>query len=79
MDRSIPTPVNENYEPTDHDEQVLTVIEEGRANPLHIREETGLSKQRVNDSLDRLCSAGWVKKVTRGLYELVDDPRKSGE
>lgn len=68
--------MNRDYNPSDHDEQVIRVLKEGRANPLHIREETGLSKQRVNDSLDRLTSAGWVVKVTRGLYELVDDPRE---
>jgi predicted transcriptional regulator of viral defense system len=67
--------VNEEYEPTDADERVLEVLAEGRANPLLIRETTGLRKQRVNDSLDRLTSAGWVRKVTRGLYELVGDPR----
>ena len=67
--------VNRDYEPTDQDEQVLSVLGDGRANPLLLREETGLEKQRVNDSLQRLTSAGWVQKVTRGLYELVEDPR----
>lgn len=67
--------VNRDYDPTPNDEEVLEVLEQGRANPLHIREQSGLSKQRVNDSLDRLRSAGWVRKVTRGLYQLVEDPR----
>jgi len=67
--------MNEEYEPTDNDEAVLSVLKDGRANPLHIREESGLEKQRINDSLQRLQGAGWVKKVTRGLYELVEDPR----
>lgn len=71
--------VNRDYEPSDHDEQVIQVLKDGRANPLHIREETGLSKQRVNDALGRLRSAGWVLKVTRGLYELVEDPRHDAE
>jgi DNA-binding IclR family transcriptional regulator len=69
--------VNREYEPTEHDEQVLSVLQEGRANPLYIREETGLPKQRINDALQRLTSAGWVRKVTRGLYELVEDPRET--
>lgn len=68
-------PVNEEYKPTENDEKVLEVLKGGRSNPLYIREESGLAKQRVNESLDRLRSAGWVRKVTRGLYELVDDPR----
>jgi len=68
--------MNEEYEPTENDEAVLGVLKEGRANPLHIREESGLAKQRVNESLQRLQGAGWVRKVTRGLYELVEDPRE---
>jgi len=71
--------VNEDYEPTAYDQKVLDVLKDGRANPLLIREETGLSKQRVNDALDRLHSAGWVTKVTRGLYELAGDPRVNNE
>jgi len=67
--------VNEEYAPSENDEKVLKVLKEGRANPLYIREESGVAKQRVNESLDRLRSAGWVRKVTRGLYELVEDPR----
>ena len=69
--------MNENYEPTEIDEAVLEILKEGRANPLYIREKADLPKQRVNESLERLRSAGWVKKVTRGLYELVGDPRES--
>jgi predicted transcriptional regulator len=75
MQAAEPQHVNEDYEPTENDEKILSVLKQGRANPLHIREECGLHKQRVNDSLRRLRSAGWVRKVTRGLYELVDDPR----
>jgi len=75
MEAIKPPTVNENYEPTEHDEKVLSVLKEGRANPLHIREESDLPKQRINESLERLRSAGWVRKVTRGLYELVEDPR----
>ncbi len=65
--------VNEDYEPNSRDVQVLDVLHEGRANPKWIREETGLKKQRVNDALERLQNAGWVNKLTRGLYELDDD------
>ena len=67
--------MNEGYQPTENDEKVLNVLKEGRSNPLYIREESGLTKQRVNESLGRLRSAGWVQKVTRGLYELEEDPR----
>jgi len=49
--------------------------EEWRANPYLIRQQTGHEKGAVNTALSQLTSAGWVRKVTRGLYEFVDDPR----
>jgi DNA-directed RNA polymerase specialized sigma54-like protein len=68
--------VNETYSPTDSDEAVIDVLSvEGRANPYLIREQTDLDRQTVNNALIRLTSAGWVRKVTRGLYEFVEDPR----
>lgn len=70
--------VNEDFEPTENQEDVLSVFkEEGRANPLRIRDVTGLEKQRVNDALRSLVDAGWVRRVNRGLYEFVDDPRET--
>lgn len=69
--------VNEDFQPADDDEDVLGVVRDyGFANPYLIREETGLGKGDVNTSLVRLTSAGWVDKITRGLYEFVDDPRR---
>jgi len=68
--------VNEEFEPNDKEEDVLDVLsDEYRANPYLIREQTGLGKGDVNTALTRLTSAGWVRKITRGLYEFVDDPR----
>lgn len=73
---SIQPMVNEDYEPTDVDEAVLDVLRhEQRANPFLIREESGLSKQQINESLKQLAAAGWVNKRTRALYDFVDDPR----
>ena len=67
---------NENFEPTENQEAVLEVLEEEhRVNPLRVRNETGLEKQRVNDALGSLVDAGWIRRVNRGLYEFVDDPR----
>ena len=69
--------VNEDFEPTDRQERVLDVFKnEARANPLRVREVTDLPKQRVNDALGSLVDAGWVRKVNRGLYEFVEDPRE---
>jgi DNA-binding MarR family transcriptional regulator len=61
---------------SDDDEAVLDVMKrENRANPLLIREETGLDKGDVNTILNRLGRQGHIRQVTRGLYEFVDDPR----
>lgn len=68
--------VNEDYEVNDTDEDVLCVLKVRASNPYHIRAETGHSRQTVQNSLTRLQSAGWVRKVTKGLYELVCDPRE---
>lgn len=69
--------VNEGFEPTENQEAVLEVLkEEHRVNPLRVREVTGLEKQRVNEALGSLVDAGWVKQVTRGLYEFNVDPRE---
>lgn len=67
--------MNEDYEPSDNEEYVLEVLREGRANPKHLKERTGLNDQQINYALNQLRAAGWVTKVTTGLYELVGDPR----
>lgn len=54
---------------------VLDVLKEGRANPKWIKEKTGLNDQQVNYALNQLIAAGWVEKLTKGLYELRGDPR----
>lgn len=75
---------NEHYEPSEKDEQVLEALKTGRndgnpwgrANPRWLIDETGLSKSNVEFCLRSLSDAGWVKRVARGLYELVEDPRE---
>jgi DNA-binding IclR family transcriptional regulator len=77
--------VNEDYEPGDNEAAILDVLTEGRdesepwgrANPLYLRERTGLNKQQVNYALNQLTAAGWIRKVTDGLYEFVADPREN--
>lgn len=76
--------VNESYEPTVKDEQVLSALKEGRnsgdpwgrANPRWLIDQTELEKSNVEFSLRSLSNAGWIKRVSRGLYEFVDDPRE---
>jgi len=73
--------VNRDYTPdNDTEEQILAVMkEEGRATPYLIRERTDIRKEYVSRHLDNLRRAGWVTKVTRGLYEFVDDPREDSD
>lgn len=70
--------VNEQFEPDEREEEVLAVLKaHGRVNPFLVREETEIRKQYANDALASLVDAGWARKVTRGLYEFVDDPREN--
>lgn len=73
--------VNTEFEPNDDEEAILNVLKHDRetVNPMYIREHTDLDKGSINTALTRLTSAGWVRKVTRGLYEFVDDPREEQE
>lgn len=66
----------EDMELHDRDRDVLHVLADGRANPYLIREETGLNKGDVNTVLNRLGRAGYLRQVTRGLYEITDDGRE---
>jgi len=68
--------MNEDYDPSDNEEWVIEVLEEGRATPKYLKDRTGLNNQQVNYALNQLIAAGWVRKITTGLYELVDDPRE---
>ena len=68
------TVANQNFEPTKRQRRVLDVFrEEYQTSPYRIREITGIEKQRLNEELDSLTDAGWVAKVTRGLYRLEYD------
>jgi len=79
-----PDMVNERYSPTKKDEQILEALKDGRehgdpwgrANPRWLMDETDLSKSNVEFCLRSLRSAGWVRRPSRGLYELVEDPRE---
>jgi hypothetical protein len=77
--------VNEQYEPTENDERVLNAFKDGRergepwgrANPRWLIDQTGLDKGNVEFSLRQLTSAGWLRRVARGCYEFVSDPREA--
>ena len=81
--------VHEGHVPSKNEEKVLDVLKEGRGTggpwgyttPSRVAEEHELPRQRVNEALDRLVSAGWIEHVEvdgqpiRGLYRFVEDPR----
>lgn len=89
-----PTPdvVNEEHDPSEHEERVLDVLKDGRSTsnpwgfitPSRVAERYDVPRQRINEAVGRLEAAGWITQVTerdqeiRGLYEFVEDPRENG-
>lgn len=60
------------------DKEILKVLKEGRSNPAHLTDETGLSRQTIHNRLNILVARGAVQKVHEsGLYELKEDPREN--
>lgn len=79
---AVNTMVNENYEPNGTEDKVLEFIKDepcGRVTNRYVREETSMPAERVDPALNNLEKAGWVKRLTRGFYELVEDPRSDSE
>lgn len=56
---------------------LLDRLAEGRNAPSNLadHDDLNVSRQWVSQRLKRLQSAGYVRNVGRGVYELVDDPR----
>lgn len=55
-------------------DEVIEVLEEGRATPHYIKEQTSIDeKQTVQYHLRQLRAENVVKKVSRGLYALNND------
>lgn len=76
--------VNEEFEPDERQEAILEILKEGQeegrpwgyANPKRLEEKLKTRRQYVNRALQGLVDAGWVVKVTRGLYRFNRDPRE---
>jgi len=51
----------------------------GAVNPYYIREETNFGKGDVNTALNRLAQAGYVTKITRGLYEVTHSGERQAD
>lgn len=56
------------------DRAILEMLREGRCTPAYIAAEHDYSRQHVTNRLTRLVELGYVGKLHKGLYELVDDP-----
>ena len=61
-----------NLSPTD--KAILEMLREGRGTPAYIAAERGYSRQHVRNRLQRLTEHGYVTRLHKGLYELVEDP-----
>jgi len=67
------------HELNDADERILDTLAGGRNLPQNIARELDYSRQYVQNRLQMLKAADYVKNVGGGLYELVDDPREDAD
>jgi len=58
---------------------ILDELHEGRITPSYVAKKTGESRQLISSRLRDLVMADHVQKIHKGLYELVDDPRKESD
>lgn len=62
---------------TDTDDQILSMMQEGRVTAPFVAEEIGASQEYIRSRLRRLVEHDHARKVYKGLYELVNDPREN--
>lgn len=75
---------NRDHEPTDRQQQCLDLLKDGRdgdgpwgrVTPSYVVDNTGMRRQYASRALGRLETAGWVRKIAKGLYEFKADPRE---
>jgi predicted ArsR family transcriptional regulator len=60
---------------TETDEALLSLLNDGRVTAPFAAEELDKSNEYVRARLRRFVEHGNVRKVHRGLYELMEDPR----
>lgn len=58
------------------DEDIISLLHNGRNVPANLADELDLSRQYVQQRLKRMEEHGLIKNIGRGVYELVEDPRK---
>jgi hypothetical protein len=76
--------VNSDYDPAEAEEAILQLMQQGReegkpwgyTTPGQVRSELGIDEGNESFHLRQLTSAGWIRRVGRGFYEFVEDPRE---
>jgi DNA-binding Lrp family transcriptional regulator len=58
------------------DARLLDLLHDGRITPPYAAEQLEKSREYVSERLIRLKEHDHVRRIHRGLYELVDDPRE---
>lgn len=61
------------------DGEILDELHHGRANPSYLSNQLGIDRSYINQRLKRFQEHNHVDKLSRGLYELVEDPREGYE
>jgi DNA-binding IclR family transcriptional regulator len=56
------------------DRAILNMLREGRCTPAYIAAEQDYSRAHVRNRLQRLTEHGYVRRLHKGLYELVSEP-----
>ena len=59
------------------DNKILDELHGGRNVPSNLADELDVSRQYISQRLKLLEAADHVENIGRGVYELVDDPRRS--
>ncbi|MCL9817487.1 winged helix-turn-helix domain-containing protein [Natronocalculus amylovorans] len=58
------------------DDQILDLLRDGRNVPSNLADDLGVSRQYVQQRLQLLEAADYVRNIGRGVYELINDPRE---
>lgn len=61
------------------DRIVLDYLNEGRITPNYVSSNEDLTTGNITNRLGRLVEHGYVEKLNRGLYELIEDPREEDD
>ena len=67
------------HEPSETDQKILDTLREGRNIPSNIADDIGVSRQYVQQRLQILEAANYIRNIGRGVYEVVDDPREEDD